>query len=115
MIDEISSIFWGLSLAFNIILVLVGLPLCLLICCCCRKHQGAIEKDLKTLARNHNLLQNAQEEEEVEEQPVPKRRKVTVKTISDKPHQQQKPVVPNVLESEPDLSVPNLQDYELEE
>ena len=57
MIDEVSSIFWGLSLAVNIILLLVGLPLCLLICCCCKKHQGAIERDIKDIARNHNILQ----------------------------------------------------------
>ena len=52
-----SNILWGLSLAFNIILLLVGLPLCLLICCCCKKHQNVIEKDLKSLARNHNIFQ----------------------------------------------------------
>lgn len=55
MIEEISSIFWGLSLAINIILLLVGLPLCLLICCCCRKHQGALEKDVASFIQNHNL------------------------------------------------------------
>ena len=110
MIDEVSSIFWGLSLAFNIILLSVGLPLCLLICCCCRKHQGAIEKDLKTLARNHNLLQGAPEEsqEETYQQPMPKRRKVTVKSLPDKPQQR-------VEVTEPDLTVPDLQNYELEE
>lgn len=110
MIDEVSSIFWGLSLAFNIILVLIGLPLCLLICCCCRKHQGAIEKDLKTLARNHNLLQSAPEEsqEETCQQPIAKRRKVVIKSLPDKPQQR-------VEVTEPDLSVPDLQNYELEE
>ena len=111
MIDEVSSIFWGLSLAFNIILLIVGLPLCLLICCCCRKHQGAIEKDLKTLARNHNLLQSVPEEQQEEyPQPVIKKRKVTVKSLPDKPQQPQVQQIP-----EPDLSVPNLQEYELEE
>lgn len=55
MIEEVSSIFWGLSLAINIILLLVGLPLCLLICCCCRKHQGALERDVASFIQNHNL------------------------------------------------------------
>ena len=55
MIEEVSSIFWGLSLAINIILLLIGLPLCLLICCCCRKHQGALERDVASFIQNHNL------------------------------------------------------------
>ena len=111
MIDEVSSIFWGLSLAFNIILVLIGLPLCLLICCCCRKHQGAIEKDLKTLARNHNLLQSGNEEiqeEPIQQQQLAKRRKVILKSL---PEKSQQPIQV----TEPDLSVPDLQNYELEE
>lgn len=58
--EEISSILWGLSLAFNIILLLIGLPLCLLICCCCRKHQDVLEQDLRMLAKNHNILQENQ-------------------------------------------------------
>lgn len=60
MMEEISSILWGLSLAFNIILLLIGLPLCLLICCCCRKHQDVLEQDLRMLAKNHNILQENQ-------------------------------------------------------
>lgn len=60
MIEEVSSIFWGLSIAINIILLLFGLPLCLLICCCCRKHQSAIEKDIKSIVANHNLIDNNQ-------------------------------------------------------
>lgn len=67
-----SSIFWGLSIAVNIILVLIGLPLCLLICCCCRKHKESIEKDIKDIARNHNILQQG-EEEEVYQKPGQKR------------------------------------------
>lgn len=63
MMEEMSSIFWGLSIAVNIILVLIGLPLCLLICCCCRKHKESIEKDIKDIARNHNILQQGEEEE----------------------------------------------------
>ena len=58
MIEEVSSIFWGLSLAINIILLLIGLPLCLLICCCCRKHQNALEKDVVSFIQNHNLVGN---------------------------------------------------------
>lgn len=60
MIEEVSSIFWGLSLAINIILLLIGLPLCLLICCCCRKHQGALERDVASFIQNHNLAGNQQ-------------------------------------------------------
>lgn len=56
MIEEVSSILWGLSIAVNIILLLIGLPLCLLICCCCRKHQSSIEKDIQSIVANHNLL-----------------------------------------------------------
>lgn len=55
MIEEVSSIFWGLSLAINIVLLLLGLPLCLLIFCCCRKHQGALERDVASFIQNHNL------------------------------------------------------------
>ena len=58
MIEEVSSILWGLSIAVNIILILVGLPLCLLICCCCRKHHDTLEKDIRMIARNHNILQD---------------------------------------------------------
>ena len=58
MIEEVSSILWGLSIAVNIILLLIGLPLCLLICCCCRKHQSSIEKDIQSIVANHNLLGN---------------------------------------------------------
>lgn len=106
MIDEVSSIFWGLSLALNIILVIVGLPLCLLICCCCRKHQSAIEKDLKTIARNHNLLQNTPaNEDDIEEVPTPqvKKRRQAIKAKS-------QPV------QEPEVSLKDIPDsYELEE
>lgn len=63
MIEEVSSILWGLSIAVNIILLLIGLPLCLLICCCCRKHQDTLEKDIRMIARNHNILQDSQEED----------------------------------------------------
>ena len=61
MIEEVSSILWGLSIAVNIILILVGLPLCLLICCCCRKHHDTFEKDIRMIARNHNILQDQAE------------------------------------------------------
>lgn len=93
MIEEMSSILWGLSLAFNIILILLGLPLCLLICCCCRKHQDALEKDLRMLARNHNILQ-----EEGNEPAHPPQKK-RVKMLQGKPTQVQ-----------PDLTVQELSD-----
>jgi len=74
MIEEVSSIFWGLSLAINIILLIIGLPLCLLICCCCRKHQNALEKDVVSFIHNHNLagnqLQNQPQLTYQENQPV---------------------------------------------
>lgn len=77
MIEEMSSILWGLSLAANIILMLIGLPLCLLICCCCRKHQDAFEKDIRMLAKNHNILQG--EEPEVRKSlPPPQRKRIRV-------------------------------------
>lgn len=60
MIEEVSSIFWGLSLAINIVLLLLGLPLCLLIFCCCRKHQGALERDVASFIQNHNLAGSQQ-------------------------------------------------------
>lgn len=72
MMEEMSTIFWGLSIAVNIILLLIGLPLCLLICCCCRKHKASIEKDIKDIARNHNILQQG-EEVEVYQKPGQKR------------------------------------------
>lgn len=70
MIEEVSSIFWGLSLAINIILLLVGLPLCLLICCCCRKHQSALERDVASFIHNHNLAGQAQPQITYQMQPT---------------------------------------------
>ena len=102
MIEEMSSILWGLSLAFNIILILVGLPLCLLICCCCRKHQGAFEKDLRIIARNHNIL-GEEHVSEVQEQPLiqaPQKRRV--KLVQNKPVQQ--PQQQSTPLQEPDLT-----------
>lgn len=55
MLEEMSSILWGLSLVFNIILLLIGLPLCLLICCCCKKHRDVLEQDVQAIAKNHNI------------------------------------------------------------
>lgn len=107
MIEEMSSIFWGLSLAFNIILLIIGLPLCLLICCCCRKHQGAIERDIKTIARNHNLLQVAPVDDDIEEVPTPqvKKRRQAIKA---KPQP--------VAQQQTDTGLPEIPDsYELEE
>ena len=95
MIEEMSSILWGLSLAFNIILILLGLPLCLLICCCCRKHQDALEKDLRMLARNHNILQ---EGGNTVEPALPQKKRVKML--------QGKPAVP----VQPDLTVQELED-----
>ena len=102
-----SSIFWGLSLAFNIILLIIGLPLCLLICCCCRKHQGAIEKDIKTIARNHNLLQVNDDNEDIEEVQTPqvKKRHKAIKANSQPTSQIQQtdtglPEIPNSYELE---------------
>ena len=102
MIEEMSSILWGLSLAFNIILMLVGLPLCLLICCCCRKHQDAFEKDIRMLAKNHNILQN----EYVEEQKsLPPSQRKKVKMIQSKPvmvqnRSQQNDDIPDILDDD---------------
>ena len=56
MIEEISSIFWAVLAVFGIILILILVPLFLLICCCCRKHQETLKKDIGSLVRNHNLI-----------------------------------------------------------
>lgn len=111
MMEEMSSIFWGLSLAVNIILVLIGLPLCLLICCCCRKHQGTIEKDLKDIARNHNLLQNG-ETEQIQYQQQPMQQKRLIRNAPRK-----RPVAQvKTVEPEDDDVIPNLDEVnELEE
>ena len=70
MIEEVSSILWGLSIAVNIILLLIGLPLCLLICCCCRKHQSSIEKDIQSIVANHNLLGNQPTQPQIQYMPT---------------------------------------------
>lgn len=57
--EEVSTFIWGLSIALNILIVLIGLPLCLLICCCCRK-SSAIKKDVASIMANHNLLNENQ-------------------------------------------------------
>lgn len=57
MIADVSSIFWGLSVALNIILALIGLPILLLICCCCAK-SGTFQKDWNSIAKNHNLIKD---------------------------------------------------------
>ena len=92
MIEEVSSIFWGLSVALNIILVLVGLPLCLLICCCCRKHQSTIEKDLKSLAVNHKLIKqkDSSEDEDSSEEEKLKKKKKKIKKIEKNENEQNK-------------------------
>lgn len=93
MINEVSTIFWGFSLAVNIILLLIGIPLCLLMCCCCKKHRAAIEKDIKDIAQNHKLLKGNQklikdyELEEVEEnfEEPPRRRKIAKARVQPRP------------------------------
>ena len=78
MLEEMSSILWGLSLVFNIILLLIGLPLCLLICCCCKKHRDVLEQDVQAIAKNHNikLLRGAEPQKK-------RRKKVIVQEVSD--------------------------------
>ena len=67
--EEVWSILQILSAVLSIIILLITVPSCLLICCCCRKHQGTIEKDLKDIARNHNLLQNEGEQSQLQQAP----------------------------------------------
>ena len=110
MIEEMSSILWGLSLAFNIILLLLGLPLCLLICCCCRKHQDALEKDLRMLARNHNILQ---EGGNTVEPPQTLPQKKRVKMIQSKPQPQQ--FQPNVSVEELVDNEPSMDQFQMED
>lgn len=78
MLEEMSSILWGLSLVFNIILLLIGLPLCLLICCCCKKHRDVLEQDVQAIAKNHNikLLKGSEPQKK-------RRKKVIVQEVSD--------------------------------
>ena len=57
--DEISTFIWGLSIAINIIIILVALPMLILICCCCRK-SSTIKKDVASIMANHNILQDQQ-------------------------------------------------------
>ena len=111
MIEEMSSILWGLSLAFNIILILLGLPLCLLICCCCRKHQDALEKDLRMLARNHNILQEGGNTVEVAPPQIQNQKK-RVKMIQSKPQQPQQ-FQPNLTVEE--LAEPELTQFQMED
>lgn len=87
MIEEVSSIFWAFSLVINIILLLIGIPLCLLICCCCKKHPDVLGKDIKTIAKNHKLLKlkdSEEEEDEDEEEEKPKKKKKRVQKQSQK-------------------------------
>ena len=113
MIEEMSSILWGLSLAFNIILILLGLPLCLLICCCCRKHQDALEKDLRMLARNHNILQEGGNTVEVAP-PQTQTQKKRVKMIQSKP-QQAPQFQPNLTVEELVDNDPNMEQFQMED
>lgn len=112
MIEEMSSILWGLSLAFNIILILLGLPLCLLICCCCRKHQDALEKDLRMIAKNHNILQ-----EERSDVPPPQiqSQKKRVKMIQSKSQPQLQPQPNLTVEDVDDINEPNLSQFQMED
>lgn len=57
MIEEVSSVLWGVLAVFGIILILIVVPLFLLICCCCRRHQEALKKDFNSIARNHDLIE----------------------------------------------------------
>lgn len=115
MIEEMSSILWGLSLAFNIILLLVGLPMCLLICCCCRKHQGVLEKDLRTIVRNHNLLREDVEEQDVDQIPEQPQQRRKVKTVQGRVTPQQKSQNQSHYDNTPlPETLPNV-DYVMEE
>ena len=114
MMEEMSSILWGLSLAVNIILLLVGLPLCLLICCCCRKHQGAIEKDIKMIARNHNILQNEEIEDVPKALPAPQKRRV--KLVQNKQVKVQKePLLQNVDDDQEEIQQIDDSNYQMED
>ena len=108
-----SSILWGLSLAANIILMLIGLPLCLLICCCCRKHQDAFEKDIRMLARNHNILQS--EEPEVRKSLPPPQRK-RIKVVQPNPVKvQQEPSITEIEEEQDDIQQLDDSNYQMED
>ena len=103
MLEEMSSILWGLSLVFNIILLLIGLPLCLLICCCCKKHRDVLEQDVQAIAKNHNikLLKGSE--------PQKKRKKrVIVQEVSDDDDDEDTQESPKELEDQNDLDTEDL-------
>ena len=105
MLEEMSSILWGLSLVFNIILLLIGLPLCLLICCCCKKHRDVLEQDVQAIAKNHNikLLKGSE--------PQKKRKKrVIVQEVSDDDDEDEEDIQesPKELEDQNDLDTEDL-------
>ena len=106
MLEEMSSILWGLSLVFNIILLLIGLPLCLLICCCCKKHRDVLEQDVQAIAKNHNikLLRGAEPQKK-------RRKKVIVQEVSDDDEDEEDENVqesPKELEDQNDLDTEDL-------
>lgn len=72
---EISGLVWGVSIAFNIILLLTILPLCILMVCCCRRPQK-FKKDINTLARNHNFFEESEEDEQEDYVRMPRQRKI---------------------------------------
>ena len=82
MISDVSSIMWGFSIALNIIVVLIALPLTLLICCCCKRNGTLIQKDIKSIARNHKLAADSDSESSEEEYVEIPRKKKKVKRIN---------------------------------
>ena len=83
MIENLSSILWGLSVVFNIILLLIGLPLCLLICCCCKKHRAALEQDVQMVAQNHGLIVKKKKNQKQIAYQNPKKQNVKVTEMND--------------------------------
>lgn len=99
MMEEVWSILQILSAALSIIVLLIMVPSCLLICCCCRKHQGTLEKDLKDIARNHNILQNGDaDQSQYKQLPSPKQKRIQ--------NVQRRPVTAKVSTVEDEVQVP---------
>ena len=97
--EEVWSILQILSVVLSIIVLLIMVPSCLLICCCCRKHQGTLEKDLKDIARNHNILQNEDtDQNQYKQLPSPKQKRIQ--------NVQRRPVTAKVSAVEDEVQLP---------
>ena len=64
--DAISNIFWSVSIIINVVVILIVIQIVLLICCCCRRKE-ALKKDIHTIMRNHDLLDDKSDDRDNDE------------------------------------------------